>query len=165
MILDVIDNFLPDYYFKSISDIVLGDTFPWHYNDYTIDPEDNYNWYQFSNIFYNAKSPWNGGTDTFHILSPVIQKITGGKTLERIKGNLNPKTLFHRNTGWHFDYKDMTTAILYLNTCNGWTKFKKGGKVDCVANRVVIFNSNLEHAGITCTDQKRKVVINFNYYV
>jgi len=52
-----------------------------------------------------------------------------------------------------------------LNTCNGWTKFKKGGKVDCVANRVVIFNSNLEHAGITCTDQKRKVVINFNYYV
>ena len=57
----------------------------------------------------------------------------------------------------------MWTSIFYLNTNNGWTQFKKGGKVKCVENRLVTFDSNLEHAGVTCTDQKRKVVINFNY--
>ena len=41
--------------------------------------------------------------------------------------------------------------------------FKKGGKVKCIENRLVTFDSNLEHAGVTCTDKKRKVVINFNY--
>ena len=160
--MQIIDNFLSDYDFISLSHIVLGKHFPWYYNDYTIDPEDNYDWYQLIHNFYTLKQGEGG---TFNILNPLVQKLVGGKSLVRIKGNLNPKTLFHRNTGWHYDYANMTTAIFYLNTCNGWTQFKKGGKVKCVANRAVIFDSNLEHAGITCTDQKRKVVINFNYEV
>jgi hypothetical protein len=28
---------------------------------------------------------------------------------------------------------------------------------------MVIFDSNIKHAGITCTDEKRRVVVNFNY--
>ena len=164
--MQIIDNFLPDYYFKSLSKIVLGEEFPWFYNDHTIAPwTGNDKPYQFIHIFYDVKPPWNGGTDAFDLLSPLVQKLTAGRPLVRVKGNLNPRTLFHRNTGWHNDYDNMTTAIFYLNTCNGWTQFKKGGKGKCVANRVVIFDSNLEHGGITCTDQKRKVVINFNYEV
>ena len=61
------------------------------------------------------------------------------------------------------DYKNIYTAILYINTNNGWTKFKGGGKIKCVENRIVIFDSNIQHAGFTCTDKKRKVVVNFNY--
>ena len=38
-----------------------------------------------------------------------------------------------------------------------------GDKVECVENRMVIFDSNLKHEGVSCTDQQRKVVINFNY--
>ena len=45
----------------------------------------------------------------------------------------------------------------------GWTQFKKGGKVKSVANRMVIFDNNLLHAGVTCTDEKCRVVMNFNY--
>ena len=55
------------------------------------------------------------------------------------------------------------TAILYINTNNGWTRFKKGARVKSIANRIVIFDSNLEHSGVTCTDEKRRVVMNFNY--
>ena len=55
------------------------------------------------------------------------------------------------------------TAIFYVNTNNGWTEFKKGGKVKSVANRIVIFDSQLYHQGYTCTDQKRRVVMNFNW--
>ena len=58
---------------------------------------------------------------------------------------------------------NVTTAILYINTNNGYTKFKKGGKVKSVANRVVIFDSNLEHMGYACTNEKRRIVVNFNY--
>ena len=77
------------------------------------------------------------------------------------------KTFFHRSSDYHVDLTNgpigQKTAILYINTCNGWTQFKKGGKVKCVENRMVIFDSNLEHTGFSCTDQKRKVVVNFNY--
>ena len=61
------------------------------------------------------------------------------------------------------DFPCSTTAILYINTNNGYTKFKKGGKVKSVANRMLIFDSQLEHAGVTCTDALRRVVVNFNY--
>ena len=52
-----------------------------------------------------------------------------------------------------------------MNTNNGWTEFKKRGRVKSVANRAVIFDSNLEHRGVTCTDANRRVLINFNYEV
>ena len=37
-------------------------------------------------------------------------------------------------------------------------------KVESIENRFVTFPSHLHHTGTTCTDQKRRVVINFNYY-
>ena len=97
----------------------------------------------------------------------------GVKRLDRIKINLNPKTVFHRKSGFHTDQRSVSegfglhqkTAIFYINTNNGWTEFKKGGRVKSVANRAVIFDSNLEHRGVSCTDAKRRVLINFNYEV
>ena len=71
--------------------------------------------------------------------------------------------MFHKRGGYHSDWPNVTTAILYVNTNNGWTQFKSGGRVKCVKNRVVIFDSNLEHEGVTSTNEKVKVVINFNY--
>ena len=73
--------------------------------------------------------------------------------------------MFHRGCGgYHTDLTGSThTSILYMNTNNGYTKFKKGGKVKSVENRMVIFPSDLEHQGFTCTDNQRRVVINFNF--
>ena len=47
-----------------------------------------------------------------------------------------------------------------MNTNNGYTIFEDGTKIEC-RNRVVIFDSQLRHAGVP-TDEK-KVVINFNF--
>ena len=85
--------------------------------------------------------------------------------------NLNTRTFFHRKTGFHNDQRHpreghplhQKTAVFYINTNNGWTYIKNGGKVKSVANRIVIFDSNLEHTGVTCTDEKRRVIVNFNY--
>ena len=42
--------------------------------------------------------------------------------------------------------------------------FKNGKVIDSVENRFIMFNSQLEHTGTTCTNQKRRIVINFNYF-
>ena len=68
--------------------------------------------------------------------------------------------------GFHVDVPtdyDSKTAILYLNTNNGYTEFENGQRVESVANRLVVFDSALKHTGTTCTDQKRRIVLNLNY--
>ena len=159
--MEVIDNFLPDYHFRSLSNIILGDAFDWYYNEDTAIEGDGHS--HFINMFYK-KNPV-GPTESFPKIEPYLPFFKM-KELCRIKANLAPRTIFHRKTGWHVDNLPCsTTAILYMNTNNGWTEFKKGSRVKSVANRVVIFDSNLEHQGVTCTDKKRRVLINFNYGV
>ena len=156
----VVDNFLQEYQFKLIQDMLIekDPIFPWQYNDDICYENDGK--FQFTNTFYNN----NDGTKSYYYsLLDACQNKLGVKKLVRIKANLNTRTLFHRKTGWHYDFEDMTTSILYLNTNNGWTAIKGYGKVENVANRMVIFDSNLQHTGVTCTDQNRRVMINFNY--
>ena len=50
-----------------------------------------------------------------------------------------------------------------MNTNNGYTKFEDGTTVKSEANRMVTFPASMRHLGTTCTDQKIRVVINFNY--
>ena len=60
--------------------------------------------------------------------------------------------------------KQLTTAIFYANTNNGYTKFENGLIVESVANRMVFFSADMKHTGTSCTDEKTRVVINFNYF-
>ena len=90
----------------------------------------------------------------------------------RIKANLLTKTPNIIENEFHIDLNDLseeklkqvTTSIFYVNTNNGYTKFEDGTKVESVANRLVIFPANMKHTGTSCTDEKIRVVINFNYF-
>jgi len=165
--MEVIDNFLSDYQFKQLQSAILSEDFCWHWNSGVIYPEQDL--YQFIHRIYNIR--YGGITSNYYSLFDIVQQKLRVSRLDRIKLNLNPKTIFHRKGGYHTDnhpddpYQHTTTAVLYLNTNNGWTEFKKGGKVKSVANRIVIFDSNLEHTGVTCTNEKRRVIVNFNYDV
>jgi hypothetical protein len=155
----IIDDFLPSYQFKQIVDVLNNNYFPWYYNDgicYRNDP-----FYQYKHSFYSSRL--NEKSEYLNLWDFTCRKL-GVKKLHRIKVNATGRTLFKRNTGFHIDALPCpTTAILYINTCNGYTMFKEGGKVKSVANRMIIFNSNQYHAGVTCTDEKRRIVVNFNY--
>ena len=168
----IIDNFLSDYQFKQIQSIFLGDEFSWYWNDTIVFPyEDGYNPkdYQFTHTIFDRRPPWNGSNSDYYqsLKHTSLFTLLGTNEFHRIKANLNPRTIFNKSGGWHVDVEGYpqikNTAVYYLNTCNGYTKFKKGGKVKSVENRIVIFDSSLKHAGYTCTDQKRRVVINFNW--
>ena len=168
--MEVIDNFLPAYHFRQISNMILGVEFPWYFNDSAVRHGDD-SGYQFVHTLYNVSR--GGIISQSYPLFDMVQQKLGVKRLDRIKMNLNPKTVFHRKSGFHTDQRKSAesvpqhqqTAVFYINTNNGWTEFKKGGRVKSVANRIVIFDSNLEHTGVTCTDEKRRVIVNFNYEV
>ena len=165
--MEVIDDFLPSYQFKQLQSIILSWEFPWHFEEGIVGPNDGQ--YQLTHVIFNIR--YGGVHSEYYSLFDVVQQKLGVKRLDRIKLNLNPKTFFHRKSGFHTDQRNsddpqhQKTAVFYLNTNNGWTEFKKGGKVKSVANRIVIFDSNTEHTGVTCTNEKRRVIVNFNYDV
>ena len=72
------------------------------------------------------------------------------------KKDTNFKYPMHTDT----DLKGHKTSVFYINTNNGGQFFKMGKSK---ANRLVEFDSHQNHAGVDCTDQKIRVVINFNY--
>ena len=165
--MEVIDNFLPSYQFKQISNVILSYSFPWYWNDGVISGDGDVNnpmSYQFTHRIFDLHE--GGILSDYYSLCDIIQQKLGVRKLSRIKMNLLPQTFFHRKGGMHTDLWGLTsiqkTAIFYVNTNNGWTEFKKGGRVKSVANRMVIFDSNMVHAGITCT-KDRRVVANFNF--
>ena len=68
--------------------------------------------------------------------------------------------------GFHTDFQDrpdITTSVLYINDCNGGTAFEDGGFVQSKANRVVIFNNTVPHAGVWQTDTPFRYVVNANF--
>ena len=153
----VIDNFLPEYQFKQLQSSMMSGEFPWYYNP-GINTTYEKDLYQFTHTIFvdqSQKSPWP--------FLELFRSLLNVNTWVRVKANLRPRTFFHRSAGYHTDCADMTTAIYYPDTNNGWTQFKKGGKVKSVANRIVIFDSNLEHKGFSCTDANTRIVINFNW--
>ncbi len=162
--IQVYDNYLPENYFNYLQGILLhkDPNFAWYYNDRVV--EENDSEFQFVHVFYKEHVPIS---PYYNELSMAIQALNP-LSLIRIKANLLPRTAEHIEHGMHVDIigsecKELRTAILYMNTNNGYTLFEDGTRVNSVANRMVIFPTQLHHTGATCTDEKVRVVINFNY--
>ena len=157
----IIDNFLSPYEFKRIKNLLTGEEFPWYYTHGVVHPNDKN--YQFSHVFYDLIPPWNGISSPYHQIFSSCFQLLQVEKLYRVKSNCNPKTIFRRNRGYHIDIPNITTSVLYINSNNGGTKFKDGTFVRSVENRMVTFDSNQKHSGVTCTDNNVRVVVNFNY--
>ena len=169
----VIDNFLDSKSFEDIQETMMGRQFPWYWAHsvvYTKHEPDNsqnllcdeiYN-FQFTHIFFQGNE---GKSKYFNNITPLLNKLecTG---VFRIKANLNPiKPRDIVEHEYHVDnHVTPYTSIFYLNTNNGYTIFKDGTKIESVENRMVTFKTSFYHTGSSCTNQKRRVVINFNYY-
>lgn len=166
----VVDDFLSPFLLNKIKKEVYSRSFNWFYSPWTIyetkESEDNLGNYQFTHSFYDES---NGGIvcDRYHLFTPFIEKL-GCKKIIRLKANLNPVTQEHYVHEFHADvgeyYSGSKSAILYLNTNNGYTIFDTGERVYSVENRVLMFDSEKIHAGVTCTDQKVRVIINVVYF-
>lgn len=160
----IIDNFLPEKEFKVLSDIMLGNNFPWFLSKTKVganDPANVFNM-QFTHNIYNDYVPHS---EMWQTLDPVIRRLNAISWV-RIKANVTTATEKPYLYGMHCDIDDFTgtTAIYYLNTNNGSTVFENGKHVNAVANRMVLFNAQTPHSGESCTDEKVRCLINFNFY-
>ena len=160
------DNFLEQNIFDELQSLILGTEFVWACKSETEYKENDH--FQFVHMFYFAPAPRSA---RFENLIPILQ-IIDPISIWRIKANLNTETPNIVEHEFHVDMegiseeklKQWTTSIFYVNSNNGYTKFKDGTKVESVANRLVTFPANLRHLGTSCTDKKTRVVINFNYF-
>ena len=164
--IEVIDDFLPEEEFKSIQSLMMGcngdpprSEFPWYYIQGTAHLYDGL--YHMTHMFFQPKVGPN--SEHINIWGSFMDKLQAKECI-RIKANLTFKTPTIEPGPFHSDYSDMKTAIFYINTNNGYTEFKNGVKVNSVANRVCIFDSNLQHRGVTHTEgDHQRIVVNFNY--
>ena len=154
------DNFLPEKEFKEIQKILLGHDIPWFYNDCVSDI--NKDDYYFTHMFYREPGILSNG---FKIFENFLKKINCNSIM-RIKANLYLQTLKPIKHNFHKDYDfKHKGCLLFINDNNGVTTFKESNKkVKSEANRVVFFNPSIEHCSSTCTDQKRRITVNFNYF-
>lgn len=161
----IIDNFLYKKDHEDIYHALMGERFPWFFSNRVVDPHemngevlDNFQFYHSMFDKYRQKSEF------YELAKPLIYTINP-KALIRIKANLIPRHNKIITHGYHNDTDfDNVTAIYYVNTNNGYTKFENGEKIESVANRIVFFDSSMKHSGTTCTDQQTRVVINLNFF-
>jgi hypothetical protein len=164
----IFDNFLDIDYFENLKKYIYS--IPWYFSNTVVDENDSNDKYQFVHVLHvNTPSTNVFVSKHFNILHNCISKINPF-SLIRIKANLLPRTDTHILHGFHTDFDlpyeglKSKTSILYINTNNGYTLFENHMKVKSVENRLVTFDSQLPHTGTTCTDQKVRIVINFNYF-
>ena len=160
----MIDNFLPEEQHKKIVEVISDVGFDWHLTDkITIEQKDKDIFFYLSHVFYNQTNLHQ--SNFFELIFPLLKKIDP-KALIRAKANLYLNQGFGvKEHAEHTDYPFKHKGALYsLNTCDGYTYFKGGTKVESIANRIIIFPSEVWHGGTSVTNTDRRVVINFNYY-
>ena len=158
MAIQVIDNFLDKENFNNIKNVIMGDNFPWYYNDFMTRDLDNK--FYFTHTFYREPgltSNW------FDVMLPIIQKLQS-KSIIRIKANnycwMHKKDKNEEHVDYSFKHKG---CLFYLNDNNGSTYFKDK-IVTPKANRAVFFDPSIPHSSSLCSDQKRRLTININYF-
>ena len=164
---EVFDNFLPPDQFQVIANTMMSGEFPWFFSpgkSYSEEIKKDKTIFQFVHPFYMN----HGWVSQYgQILDPILQ-ILQPVAIMRIKANMTTITPelvqydFHRDTSKKLVRSK--SACFYVNSNNGYTVFNSGEKIESVANRLVIFNSDNLHTGTSSTDESRRVVINFNYF-
>jgi hypothetical protein len=156
----VVDNFLPKNEFVKIRDVICAKDFPFFYNGFVTDENKPSDDYYFTHLFFIRNAP---NSRYFYLWEYFLEKIEC-KALIRIKANLyikSEKEVIHEP---HKDYDyPHKGCLFYINDNNGATYFKDK-KVLPKANRAVFFKPNELHSSSLCTDQKRRITINFNYF-
>jgi hypothetical protein len=170
--IEIIDNYLSKEHHENIKSTLTSLDFPWYLQkDCKVGKrwieknvlEDSRIDFQFIHGFYKD---FFFHSHHFNLILPIIDQLKPS-ALIRIKANLttyaNKVMPFH----YHLDNEDSIkckTAIYYVNTTNGPTIFETGEKIECIQNRMIIFDSTIKHTGTTHTDEKFRCVLNFNYY-
>ena len=159
----VIDNFFPIDVFQYIQEQITSPGTGWYFKNSVAALTDKMSLdnYMHSHMVYENHQPCSS---LYEELLPLVKhpelKV---KSLMRIIVNSYPYTHKLRKHEKHTDYEfSHKGAILYLNTCDGYT-WCEGKKIYSVANRVLIHDPSIPHHSTTTTNEQRRVICNMNY--
>jgi len=160
---EVIDNFLKKDQFKIIERSIISCNFPLYYQEniaYAEDIDPNNNSIFCHQIYSNGMpiSEW------YKLLYDNFFVNLEFKALLRSKINCYPSREELITHKYHVDYPySHKGAILYLNTCDGFTILEDGTKIESIKNRVLLFDPGKKHASTNCTNQRCRWNIILNY--
>lgn len=152
-------NFLEKQFFNNFKNILFSEEINWFFKK-NMTKNDNY---FFNHCFYKNYIPMSSFFEDF--IRPILLKLNA-VTVSEVRANLMLKKPYQYQSNFHVDRTfDCKTAILYMNTCNGYTLLyeDKKIKINSEENKILIFDSQIKHAAVSQTDEERRIVINFNY--
>ena len=158
---EIIENFLEKEQFLDIQEKLMSPKYdiPWYYRENMTNTDNFY----FRHIIYGDHIPFSTSFDI--IAKPILKKLSCIAPIQ-IRANLILAKDKPFQSEFHVDKNfKCKTAIYYVNTNNGYTLLdrEKQIKVPCEANKILIFDSNIEHAMVSQTDTPRRIVVNLNY--
>ena len=160
-----INNFLDAAFFNDLKNFIMESEFSWFQRKtMVVGTTDNLGY--FTHSFYNNNQI---NCDAyFKYIIPILKKLNS-KAVVEVRANLAPSCFLKKDAcAFHIDnsYK-CKTAILYLNTCDGGTEFKINDEIKFIKseeNKIVIFNSDIEHRATKSTNVDFRYILNFNYF-
>ena len=178
MFFKVVDKFLPKQVFNRLLDTVESDEFEWQWSnssayDYNLHGDNNFMLNKM--IYNNAKLGLGFHEDKkysqlFYLIKDFQDYIKPSRDLIRMKLNLYTNQGKNVEMKPHKDYVelnyDFKTCVFNLTTCNGGTVLLVDDKeilIPSVENQLIVMDGNIEHFGITQTDKKTRVLINYNF--
>lgn len=173
MSFEILDNYLSKKDFENIKntlfpqDLTLKDNFAWGYQEGIVrDPDLGPTGYEkydsmYSRCLYSSDNELV--VDRFcNIAIPILKKLNPTKIFV-IRANLLVPTPHHIYHEFHTDRKmPHKVALFYVTTNNGFTILKNQPKINCVENRMLLFDGSIEHHSVSSTDFPRSV-LNINY--
>ena len=172
MDLKVIDNFLNENDFNMLINNTIGRNDGQQVQFRVVSNVENFgaknqeywSWYMI-NMIYLMDEPQNDICGMiYQMFVPKFKQLANFKTMIRIKMNAFPYTNVVKEHKKHIDYNyEHIGAVFSLNTCDGYTKFSDGTKVESIANRIVFFDASKYHQSTTTSNAKLRYNMNFNF--
>jgi len=163
----IIDNFLEkEDFYKFQKEIFNAHNVPWFYKNSqttgSINDIDDVGYFSLS--FFNNYS--NNLNEFNYFLYKIYEKLNC-QALIQSRANLFLKQKENKKLYFHTDVEfKCKTAIFYMNTNNGATilDINEKIKIDSIENRMLIFDSQINHCALIQSDIKRRILININYF-
>tara|TARA_R100000742_G_C4252504_1_gene70681 strand:- start:92 stop:589 length:498 start_codon:yes stop_codon:yes gene_type:complete len=163
----IIDKFLTDENFNTLKqDLIYNKNVPWLWSDTKVFKGDGTD--TLVHMLYRDNKPCSEFFNKIHTYFSLLLDVS---SWVRIKMNCTWLDQEPKVFGYHTDIEDIhnktaKTAIYYCTTTNGPTVFEgSDDNVECVENRLLMFDSSKRHSGQSHTKgPARRLVINFNYF-
>ena len=159
----IIKNFLPNDLFKSFQKVLFEGDIPWFWRK-SQTPDSINDFYFTHSFYYNFKV----NSDLFDpFIIPILKKLNAGM-VDEVRANLllNRNKVYKSNLHIDKQYKNCSTAILYMNTNNGYTFLQDENnrvKVLSEENKMLIFKNEIKHSAVSQTDVDNRIIININF--